>query len=49
MESEGLIMNEPEATPKDPHAESRALPLRTYNTPSDFDKLKKFLELDRKV
>ncbi|XP_078481213.1 EFHC1 [Ciona intestinalis] len=49
MESEGLILNQPESVPQDPYTESRKQPLRSYTTRSDFDKLKKFLELDRKV
>lgn len=49
MESEGLILNEPESTPPDPYTDSRKQPLRSFTTRSDFDKLKKFLELDRKV
>lgn len=49
MESEGLIISSPESTPSDPYTESRKQPLRSYTTPSDFDKLKKFLKLDRKV
>lgn len=49
MVSEGLIVNEPESIPSDPYTEGRNQPLRTFTTKSDFDKLKKFLTLDRKV
>lgn len=49
LESEGIILNAPEAVPTDPYTKSRDLPLRSYITPSDFDKLNKFLKLDRKV
>lgn len=49
LESEGVILNNGESCPQDPYTESRKQPLRSYNTPSDFDKLKKFLEMDRKV
>ena len=37
--------------PTDPYVERRkdAAALRTYTTPSSFDKQKQFLELDRKV
>jgi len=49
LESEGVVMNESESCPVDPYTDSRKQPLRSYNTPSDFDKLKKFLEMDRKV
>merc|ERR1712100_520119 len=41
--------SETESVPNDPYTDSRKQPLRSYNTPSDFDKLKKFLEMDRKV
>jgi len=49
LESEGVVMNESEQCPNDPYTDSRRQPLRSYTTPSDFDKLKKFLEMDRKV
>lgn len=51
LESEGIIVNESEDVPTDPYVEKRtaAAALRTYNTPSSFDKLKQFLEMDRKV
>ncbi|KAL8623691.1 hypothetical protein ACOMHN_004756 [Nucella lapillus] len=51
LESEGLEVNPPEGQPKDPYMERRkeAAALRTYTTPSAFDRLKQFLELDRKV
>ena len=49
MASEGIILNEPEACPGDPYTESRKQPIRTYKTPSTFDKLRQFIELDRQV
>lgn len=49
MESQGIILNPPRECPADPYTQSRASPHRTYKTPADFDKLKQFLELDRKV
>jgi len=49
LESEGKSLNQTESVPNDPYTESRKQPLRSYTTPSDFDKLKKFLELDRSV
>lgn len=49
MEQEGIVLNPPEVCPADPYTESRKNPLQSYKTPSDFDKLKQFLELDRKV
>jgi len=49
LEAEGINLSETESVPNDPYTDSRKQPLRSYNTPSDFDKLKKFLEMDRKV
>ncbi|XP_013383143.1 EF-hand domain-containing protein 1-like [Lingula anatina] len=51
LDSEGIVVNEPEQLPLDPYTEERRVraELRTYETPSSFDKLKQFLELDRKV
>lgn len=49
MESEGIVVNPPEACPTDPYTQSREKPRQTYKTPSDFDKTKQFIELDRKV
>lgn len=49
MASEGIELNQPSTAEADPYTESRKQPLRSYKTPSDFDKLKQFLELDRKV
>lgn len=51
LESEGIVVNDSESIPTDPYINRRAeaAALRTYNTPSAFDKLKQFKELDRKV
>jgi len=51
LQSEGIEVNPPESCPTDPHTEHRreAAALRTYATPSDFDKLRQFMEMDRKV
>ena len=49
MCSEGIELNSTEDHPKDPYMESRRQPKHTYTTPSDFDKLCQFLEMDRKV
>lgn len=49
MASEGIILNEPEGSPDDPYTESRKQPIRAYKTPSTFDKLRQFIELDRQV
>lgn len=49
MASEGIVVNPSEKCPVDPYTQSREQPHRSYKTPSDFDKQKQFLELDRKV
>ncbi|KAG8545694.1 hypothetical protein GDO81_020488 [Engystomops pustulosus] len=49
LESEGIELNLPEEIPPDPYTEIRKEPNRTYTTPPDFDKLKQFLTMDRKV
>lgn len=49
MRSEGIDLNEPEGKLTDPYMESRRQPQYCYTTPSTYDKLRKFLELDRNV
>lgn len=51
LESEGIEVNPSELSPSDPYIVKRkeAAALRTFDTPSSFDKLKQFIELDRKV
>ncbi|XP_065062995.1 EF-hand domain-containing protein 1-like [Rhopilema esculentum] len=49
MASEGIVLNQPEECPGDPYTESRKQPIRSYKTPSTFDKLRQFIELDRQV
>ncbi|KAG8445855.1 hypothetical protein GDO86_010589, partial [Hymenochirus boettgeri] len=49
LESEGIELNSPEEIPPDTYTELRMEPERTYITPSDLDKLKQFLTMDRKV
>ena len=51
LESEGIIVNPTESMPKDSYIENRkkVSELKTFKTKSDFDKLKQFLEMDRKV
>ncbi|XP_040283134.1 EF-hand domain-containing protein 1 [Bufo bufo] len=49
LESEGIELDLPEEIPSDPYTEFRREPDRTYKTPPDFDKLKQFLTMDRKV
>lgn len=45
------MVNSPEDIPNDPYIQGRlkSSELKTYKTKSDFDKLKQFLEMDRKV
>ena len=49
MESEGMDLNPPEGCPSDPYTQRRRAPQYTFQTPAAFDKLKQFLEMDRKV
>jgi len=51
LESEGIEVNAPGDVPADPYIEKRirSEALQTFKTPSDFDKLRQFLEMDRKV
>ena len=49
MASEGIELNQPEIPGKDLYTESCKQLLRSYKTPSSFDKLKQFPDLDRKV
>lgn len=49
MMSEGIELNADEACPADPYTTSRAPPQHAYVTPPTFDKLKQFIELDRRV
>ncbi|CAG5136781.1 unnamed protein product, partial [Candidula unifasciata] len=51
LESEGIIVNEPESIPGDPYLAKRTgtSALKTSKTQSSFDKLRQFKELDRKV
>ena len=49
MASEGIELLPPEAKPADPYTESRHLPQHTYTTPSTYDRLRQFLEMDRHV
>lgn len=51
LESEGVVVNEPEPEPEDPYLVERARreALATSKTPSSFDKRKQQFELDRKV
>ena len=51
MASEGIELQRPTGQPKDPYTESRheKAALEAFTTPSTFDKLKQFLDMDRKV
>ncbi|XP_078584990.1 EF-hand domain-containing protein 1-like [Branchiostoma floridae x Branchiostoma japonicum] len=51
LESEGIELNGPSSMPADPYNHHRveSAKLQMFKTPSDFDKLKQFLTMDRKV
>ncbi|XP_066515249.1 EF-hand domain-containing protein 1 isoform X2 [Hoplias malabaricus] len=49
LESQGIVLNDPEPTPGDHYTICRTEPQRSYITPSDYDHLKQFLSMDRKV
>lgn len=51
LESEGLIVNPPESVPDDPYIKTRtkAAELKSYKTRTDYDKLKQYIDMDRKV
>lgn len=49
MESEGIELNPPEQLPPDPYTESRKRPPHVFTTLSNFDKMKQFIDMDRKV
>lgn len=47
--SEGIDLQGGESKVPDPYSLSRYFPQYAYTTPSTYDKLKQFLEMDRKV
>ena len=49
MCSEGIELNSPEEPPSDPYNKSRHKPFHVFKTPTSYDKLKQFLQMDRKV
>ncbi|KAF5889374.1 EF-hand domain-containing protein 1, partial [Clarias magur] len=49
MESQGILLNEPELIPCDPYMTRRAQADRVFITPTENDQLKQFLTMDRKV
>ncbi|KAM7367805.1 hypothetical protein PAMP_014080 [Pampus punctatissimus] len=49
MESEGIVLNDPEQMPVDPYSKHRKNVLPSFTTPSEFDRMQQFLTMDRKV
>ncbi|XP_073349149.1 EF-hand domain-containing protein 1 [Pagrus major] len=49
MESEGIVLNDPEPTPVDPYSKRRTTLQPSFTTPSEFDHIHQFLTMDRKV
>lgn len=49
LESEGILLNDPQLIPMDPYLEGRRQPEYKHVTPSSYDKLKQFMTMDRKV
>lgn len=49
MRSEGIELNSEDHRPSDPYMDTRHKPQPSYTTPSDYDKLRQFIELDRNV
>lgn len=49
MESEGIVLNDPEPTPVDPYSKRCNIPQPCFKTPSEFDSMHQFLTMDRKV
>lgn len=49
MESEGIVLNDPELMPVDPYGKCRKNPPPSYTTPSELDRMHQFLTMDRKV
>lgn len=49
MESEGIVLNEPEPMPVDPYSKHRKTSQPSFTTPSEFDRMHQFLTMDRKV
>lgn len=51
LESEGIIVNTPESVPSDPYIKNRtkAAEIKSFKTKTDYDKLKQYIDMDRKV
>lgn len=49
LERKGIVLNSPEAMPVDPYIKRRENPQPSFTTPSEMDRMFKFLTLDRMV
>ncbi|XP_035384680.1 EF-hand domain-containing protein 1 isoform X1 [Electrophorus electricus] len=49
MESQGIVLNDPEPTASDPYTSGRRKPQLYHITPSNYDNFKQFLTMDGKV
>lgn len=49
MESEGIVLNDPEQMPVDPYSKHHKNLQPSFTTPSEFDRMHQFLTMDRKV
>ncbi|XP_062267538.1 EF-hand domain-containing protein 1 [Platichthys flesus] len=49
MESEGIVLNDPQPMPVDPYSKSREIPEPAHTTPTETDPYHQFLTLDGKV
>lgn len=49
MESEGMVVNDPEPMPEDPYIKHRQQPPSHYTTPPESNPSRQFLTMDRKV
>lgn len=49
MESEGIVLNDPEPMPVDSYSKRRENPQPCYTRPSELDRMRQFLTMDRKV
>ncbi|KAM3603090.1 uncharacterized protein V6R79_016425 [Siganus canaliculatus] len=49
LESEGIVLNNPEQMPEDPYSQSRIVPVPSFTTPSNHDRKHQYFTMDRKV
>ncbi|XP_037605956.1 EF-hand domain-containing protein 1 [Sebastes umbrosus] len=49
LESEGIVLNDPEPMPVDPYGNRPKIPQTSHTTPSEADQKHQFLTMDRKV